>query len=717
KHEQYRHSYPFCPRAENDPLIQYARKSWFIRTSDFRDRFLANNAGINWQPGHIRDGRFGNFLENNVDWALSRERFWGTPLPIWICEKTGHMECVASYAELLAKPGVAGVDVWEAAKQADPSLRDDLRVHKPYIDAVTYQSPKDPSARMRRVTEVIDVWYDAGSMPFAQWGYPHVPGSEELLAGHFPADFISEGLDQTRGWFYALLAISTLMFGEDRSSWPHPFKNCICLGLVHGEDGLKLSKRLKNYKDPNELFDQYSADALRWSLISKNPPTTGIRMTERNVEEAQREMLIRWHNVYSFFVIYANLDGFSPCDAPAEFLAALGCDPAAVPSPAAPAERPAWRPAADRCELDRWILNELARTVVEVRSALDQYETYPAARALSSFLDGLSNWYVRRSRSRFWAGAWSADKTDAYWTLYECLLTFAQLMAPFTPFYAEATWRNLAAPLPGVPESVHMSDFPRAAAEAIDWALITDMGLTREAVTLGLNARRTANLKVRQPLGLCEIVLSDASRRHALETHRDLILEELNIKELAFAANPDEYVTYLVKPNFKVLGPKHGQNVKRIGQLLSEGSGAAFFAQMRDAGRIMLSLDGREVELGPDDVEVRLQPREGFSAAQSAEMVVVLSTEITEELRHEGWVRDFVRVVQDMRKEMNVAYDARITLAVCPQTPELAEVLRRFEAAISETVLAREIVFADSPGEGARMAETEGGGVSVLVSL
>ncbi|HNY87832.1 MAG TPA: DUF5915 domain-containing protein, partial [Candidatus Hydrogenedentes bacterium] len=599
----------------------------------------------------------------------------------------------------------------------DPSLRDDLRVHKPYIDAVTYQSPKDPSARMRRVTEVIDVWYDAGSMPFAQWGYPHVPGSEELLAGHFPADFISEGLDQTRGWFYALLAISTLMFGEDRASWPHPFKNCICLGLVHGEDGLKLSKRLKNYKDPNELFDQYSADALRWSLISKNPPTTGIRMTERNVEEAQREMLIRWHNVYSFFVIYANLDGFSPCDAPAELLAALGCDPAAVPSPAAPAERPAWRPAADRCELDRWILNELARTVVEVRSALDQYETYPAARALSSFLDGLSNWYVRRSRSRFWAGAWSADKTDAYWTLYECLLTFAQLMAPFTPFYAEATWRNLAAPLPGVPESVHMSDFPRAAAEAIDWALITDMGLTREAVTLGLNARRTANLKVRQPLGLCEIVLSDASRRHALETHRDLILEELNIKELAFAANPDEYVTYLVKPNFKVLGPKHGQNVKRIGQLLSEGSGAAFFAQMRDAGRIMLSLDGREVELGPDDVEVRLQPREGFSAAQSAEMVVVLSTEITEELRHEGWVRDFVRVVQDMRKEMNVAYDARITLAVCPQTPELAEVLRRFEAAISETVLAREIVFADSPGEGARMAETEGGGVSVLVSL
>lgn len=717
KHEQYRHSYPFCPRAENDPLIQYARKSWFIRTSEFRDRFLANNAEINWQPGHIRDGRFGNFLENNVDWALSRERFWGTPLPIWVCEKTGHMECVASYAELLAKPGVEGVDIWEAAKQADPSLRDDLRVHKPYIDAVTYQSPKDPSARMRRVTEVIDVWYDAGSMPFAQWGYPHVPGSEELLAGHFPADFISEGIDQTRGWFYALLAISTLIFGEDRTPWPHPYKNCICLGLVHGEDGLKLSKRLKNYKDPGELFDQYSADALRWSLISKNPPTTGIRMTERNVEEAQREMLIRWHNVYSFFVIYANLDGFSPSDAPAEFLAALGCDPAVIPSPAAPADRPAFRPAAERCELDQWILNELARTVIEVRSALDQYETYPAARALSSFLDGLSNWYVRRSRSRFWAGAWSADKTDAYWTLYECLVKFAQLMAPFTPFYAEATWRNLAAPLPGAPESVHISDFPRAKAEDIDWAMIADMALTREAVTLGLNARRTANLKVRQPLGLCEIVLSDPARRHAVETHRDLILEELNIKELAFTENPDEYVTYLVKPNFKVLGPKHGPNVKKIGQLLAAGSGAAFFAQMRDTGRITLPLDGQDIELGPDDVEVRLQPREGFSAAQGAEMVVVLSTEITEELRHEGWVRDFVRVVQDMRKELNVAYDARITLELSPQTPELAEVLRRFEAAISETVLAREIRLADQPGAGARMAETEGGTVSVLVRL
>ncbi len=714
KHEQYRHSYPFCPRAENDPLIQYARKSWFIRTSQFRGQFLANNHEIKWQPEHIRDGRFGNFLENNVDWALSRERYWGTPLPVWVCEKTGHMECVASYGELLAKPGIQGLDVWERAKAADPKLSDHLKVHKPYIDAVTYQSPKDPSARMRRVTEVIDVWYDAGSMPFAQWGYPHAPGSEELLRGHFPADFISEGLDQTRGWFYAMLAISTLLFGDGKTPWPHPFKNCICLGLVHGEDGLKLSKRLKNYKDPNELFEEFSADALRWSLIAKNPPTTGIRLTERNVEEAQREMLIRWHNVYSFFVIYANLDGFTPCDAPPELLAALGCDGGAG---AAPENRPAFQPVADRCELDRWIMAELDRAVVEVRRAMDNYETYPAARALSEFLDGLSNWYVRRSRARFWASDWSRDKTDAYWTLYECLLKFAQLMAPFTPFYAETTWRNLAAPLPGAVESVHLSNFPAADPASLDTGLIEEMSLTREAVNLGLSARRVANLKVRQPLGLCEIIVAGDRRRAALEKHMDLLLEELNIKRLAFTERPDEYVTYTVKPNFKALGPKFGAKVKRVGQALAEGSGAAFNAQMRDTGLLRLEVDGEMVELGPDEVEVRLQPKEGFTAAQGTAMVVVLSTEITEELRHEGWVRDFVRIVQDLRKEMNVAYDARVRVVVHTPVAELAGVLRRFEASIAETVLAREIILADKAPEGAREGETDAGPVSVAVSL
>ncbi len=343
--EQYLHDYPFCWRAEEDPLIQYPRKSWFIRTTRFRMRMLANNHEIQWLPQHIREGRFGNFLETNVDWALSRERFWGTPLPIWVCEATGYAEAVGSFAELLAKPGVSGTEVWQTAKQANPSLCDDLKVHKPYIDAVTYDSPKAPGKRMRRVSEVIDCWFDSGAMPFAQWGYPHQEGSCQRLAEQFPADFISEAIDQTRGWFYSLLAISTLLFspGDDECPaapvprppapdprppvpdfchnptppvpYPHPFRNCVVLGLMLGEDGQKMSKSKRNYREPREIFDRYGADALRWYLFSNQPPWTPIRYNERAIKESIPEFLLRLWNVYSFFVIYANIDGFNPASA------------------------------------------------------------------------------------------------------------------------------------------------------------------------------------------------------------------------------------------------------------------------------------------------------------------------------------------------------------------------------------------------------------------
>ncbi|MFM1922020.1 MAG: hypothetical protein RLZZ303_3654, partial [Candidatus Hydrogenedentota bacterium] len=492
KHEQYRHSYPFCPRADKDPLIQYARKSWFIRTSQFVKDFLANNHEVKWQPEHIRDGRFGNFLENNVDWALSRERYWGTPLPIWVCEETGKMECVSQYAELMAKPGVDGTQLWEEAKATNPDLSDHLKIHKPYIDAITYDSPFAAGARMRRVTEVIDVWFDAGSMPFAQWGYPHLPGSEEKLWSNFPADFISEAIDQTRGWFYALLAISTVVQGKTDKGWPHPFRNCVCLGHIMGEDGLKLSKRLKNYSEPALLFEKYSADALRWSFISKNPPTSSTRLAERLVEECQRELLVRWYNVFSFFVIYSNLDGFDPAGAPEDFLknytdkhggAQTGTDGQAV-----------YRPREARSELDRWILHELDRTVLDVRAAMDNYELNPAARSIVEFVDSLSNWYVRRSRARFWASGWSEDKADAYWTLYACLLDLSRMAAPFVPFFSEFTWRHLVKPLVpfGAPESVHLASYPDADASALDRELLAQMETTREVVTLGLNARRGA---------------------------------------------------------------------------------------------------------------------------------------------------------------------------------------------------------------------------------
>ncbi len=712
RHEQVRHSYPFCPRSDKDPLIQYARQSWFIQTSAFREAFLENNRHIQWQPEHIRDGRFGNFLEGNVDWALSRERYWGTPLPIWVCEKTGYQECIASYAELLGKPGVDGLDAWAKVKAEHPELSEHLKVHKPYIDAVTYQSPKDPSARMRRVSEVIDVWYDSGAMPFAQWGYPQAPGSKALFEKNFPADFISEGLDQTRGWFYAMLAISTLVFD---APLPRPYRNCICLGLVHGEDGLKLSKRLKNYKDPKILFDKYSADALRWSLMAKNPPTTANRLTERNVEEAQREILLRWYNVYSFFVIYANLDGFSPAQAPGELLASLGCEGGASLGDGPEEQRR--RPREERSELDRWILGELEQVILDCRNALDHYETYPATRGLARFLDSLSNWYVRRSRARFWAAQWQQDKADAYWTLYECLLTFAQLMAPFTPFFAETTWRNLTQPLSGAPMSVHLAPYPKADPAKVDAALLEAMEAVREAVNLGLSARRAANIKVRQPLGRCSIIPARPALRGALEANLDLILEELNLKEIEFAEKPEDYVSYEVKPNFKALGPRVGAKMKAIAAALAKSDGAALFRELQERQGIELVLDGETLLLSAEDVDVRLQARDGFAAAQSPGMVVVLSTHITDELRREGWAREFIRGVQDMRKESGLAYDARIRLTVCAPDEALLSALRDFEETIAGEVLSAGCEYVAAPPESAKTLDIDGLTVNLRLDM
>ncbi|NBW87812.1 MAG: isoleucine--tRNA ligase, partial [Planctomycetia bacterium] len=395
--EQYVHDYPFCWRADNDPLIQYPRSSWFIRTSDFREQMLANNARIEWLPEHIKDGRFGNFLETNVDWALSRERYWGTPLPIWVCEETGRAEAVPSYAALLAKPGAGGAEVFEKAKAANPGLSADLRVHKPYIDAITYDSPFAAGARMRRVPEVIDCWFDSGAMPFAQWGWPHA--GHEDFARQFPADFISEAIDQTRGWFYSQLAISTLLFGEEKTPYPHPFRTCIVLGHMLGEDGQKMSKSKRNYREPAEIFDKYGADALRWFFLAGQPPWTSIRYSERAIRESVPEFLLRLWNVYSFFVIYARIDGFDP--------AALLDSPGRLEHADLRRAR-GWSPVRERAELDRWMLSELHATAAEMVERLDRYDHYGAAGRLSALVDAVSNWFVRRSRDRFW----SAGRAD-----------------------------------------------------------------------------------------------------------------------------------------------------------------------------------------------------------------------------------------------------------------------------------------------------------------
>jgi isoleucyl-tRNA synthetase len=534
-----------------------------------------------------------------------------------------------------------------------------------------------------------------------------------MFRERFPADFISEAIDQTRGWFYALLAISTVVHGEEIATWPHPFKTCICLGHIMGEDGTKLSKRLKNYREPQELFDKYSADALRWSFFAKNPPTSTGRLSEHNVEEAQREILIRWYNVWSFFNIYANLDGFTPGNAPPEILRSAAADPDCAPPPAG--DGPAvFRPRGERAELDRWILHELDRTILEARESMDAYELNPAARAIAAYIDALSNWYVRRSRARFWAAEWTPDKADAYWTLYECLLTLARLAAPFLPFFSEVTWRNLAAPLAGAAESVHLTRYPEADATAIDRQLLEDMAATREAVRLGLSARRAENIKVRQPLGLCELVVADEGVKRGLADHIELIKEELNIKQVEFTEAADQYVSYEVKPNFKLLGPKYGKRVKAIGQALAAGDGAAFYNALQD-GALILEVEGETLELSPGEVEVRLAAKEGFAAAQGKGMVVVLATDITDELRREGWVREFIHCVQNIRKDLGLAYDARIGVTVETGDADLAAAIESNRDAIAKEVLATAIAFGAAGGANANRIEDRPVAIAVTV--
>ncbi len=686
--EQYLHDYPFCWRADEDPLIQYPRRSWFIRTTQFKDEMLANNQAINWLPEHIKEGRFGNFLESNVDWALSRERYWGTPLPVWVCEETGHQEAVDSYAELLAKPGVTGMEVWQAAKQANPEMAEDLKVHKPYIDAITYDSPKAPGKRMRRVTEVIDCWYDSGAMPFAQWGWPHQ--NQEQFAEQFPADFISEAIDQTRGWFYSQLAISTLLAGDKEShypvsSYPHPFRNCIVLGLMLGEDGQKMSKSKRNYREPNEIFEKYGADALRWYFFANQAPWTSIRYSERAIKDSIPEFLLRLWNVYSFFVIYANIDEFNPAAAVGD---ASGIGQVTAETLAGAA---GYRPAAERSELDRWVLSELQRTVRSVTEKMDAYDNFTACAALNDFVDGLSNWFVRRSRSRFWSpNKADPDKLDAYWTLYECLITTTKLVAPFTPFLAETLWQNLTGIFgEAPPESIHLCDYPIADESVIDDVLSEQMNLAREISSLGRSARMNAKLKVRQPLAKVEVILADDRYQDWLESHASLIEEELNVKQVELTGDADQYITYEVKPNFKLLGKLLGKNMPAVKKLLGQADGGQLLRELESNGEIGLTLDcGDAVKLSREQIEIGIKAKAGWAAAQGKQCVVVLATELTDELVREGWARDIVRVVQERRKELDLNYTDRIEVAVVTTDAELQKSLSENAAYIKDETLA-----------------------------
>ncbi|MFN5771010.1 MAG: isoleucine--tRNA ligase [Pirellulaceae bacterium] len=671
--DQYLHDYPFCWRAESDPLIQYPRESWFIRTTAFREAMLENNRNIAWHPEHIRDGRFGNFLESNVDWALSRERYWGTPLPIWVCDKTGQMEAIGSYDELLAKPGCQGQEVWLEAKAKQPHLVEDLKVHKPYIDAIHYDSPFATGARMRRVPEVIDCWYDSGAMPFAQWGYPH--RGRESFADQFPADFISEAIDQTRGWFYSQLAISTMLFGkqdgEETSTtnhpYPHPFKNCIVLGLMLAEwyeskDGKqrflteeearaacgkdfvaktgKMSKSLRNYRSPNEIFDRYGADALRWYFFANQPPWNSILYSERSIRDSIPEFLMRLWNVFSFFTIYAEIDRFD-------------------------ASRPR-RASAQRSELDRWMLGELALANQRCIESMDHFDNYTACQALTDLVENLSNWYVRRSRSRYWSDDHqSHDKWDAYWTLAECLTTISQLIAPFTPFLAETLWQAMQKGLSlDGPQSVHLSDYPTPDPSRIDPQLSQRMRLLREIASLGRSARMDAKLKVRQPLSRVEVTLADATHRAWLETHDEILREELNVKAIDYTSGASPYIEYQIQPNFRKLGPKIGSQLPKLKAALASLEGGSVLREMNQHGTYRMTLGDQVIELDADDLQVRLKARDGWAAAQGKQCVVVLATEITDALRQEGIVKDAIRAIQELRKKSQCRFTDRIVLQI-----------------------------------------------------
>jgi isoleucyl-tRNA synthetase len=638
-----RHTYPFCWRCDT-PLVYYARPAWYVRTTKFRDHLLAENEGVNWYPDHIKHGRYGDWLANNVDWSLSRERFWGTPLPIWICPN-GHETAVGSLEELST---LAGRDLT------------DIDPHRPGIDEVTFPCPSC-AQEARRVPYLIDVWFDAGAMPYAQWGY-RGPGSpaEETFVKRFPADFIAEGLDQTRGWFYTLMAEAVLLFGRNS------YRNVVCLGLLLDAQGQKMSKRLGNTVDPATVLDEFGADALRWFLIAGGSPWADRRVSMDGFGQIVRQFLLTLWNTYAFFVTYANVD--HP-------------DLAAAPLPS---ERPV---------LDRWVLSQLNRTVAVCRETMDAYDATRAGKVIAEFVEDLSNWYVRRSRRRFWdpgrSGASSADKASAYATLHQSLTTVAALLAPITPFIAEELYRNLVAePDPAAPESVHLTDFPMARPELIDDRLDRAMAVAREIVTLGRQVRTEAKVRVRQPLAHAAVHV--AGDPDALAPLLSLVAEELNVKGVRFAESAEELSGWRAKPNYGLLGPKLGKLVQGLGKILAQDDGA-IAGRLATGESVELSVDGRVVVVGPADVELVQQPREGWAVGSDGTVTVALDLEVTDDLRREGLVRELVRSVQDLRKSAGLDVTDRIVLGI-EAGPDLQAAVREHQASLASEVLAVDVL-------------------------
>ena len=637
----FEHSYPHCWRC-GTPLIYYARESWFIKMTAVKDDLIRNNNTINWIPESIGKGRFGDWLENVQDWGISRNRYWGTPLNIWECS-CGHMHSIGSIEEL---------------KSMSHNCPDDIELHRPYIDAVTITCP-ECGGEMKRVPEVIDCWYDSGAMPFAQHHYPFE--NQELFKSQFPADFISEAVDQTRGWFYSLLAISTLIFNKA------PYKNVIVLGHVQDENGQKMSKSKGNAVDPFEALKAYGADAIRWYFYINSAPWLPNRFHGKAVVEGQRKFMGTLWNTYAFFVLYANIDNFDATKYSLEY------DKLSV--------------------MDKWLLSKLNTLIKTVDSDLNDYKIPEAARALQDFVDGMSNWYVRRCRERFWAKDMPQDKINAYMTLYTALVTVSKVAAPMIPFMTEEIYQNLVRSIdPNAEESVHLTKFPAANEEYIDKELEKNMDTVLDVVVEGRSARNTANIKNRQPIGTiyvkCDAELNDM--------YREIIAEELNVKKVVLTDDVEGFTDYNFKPQLRTLGKKYGKLIPKITAYLAGVNGSEFMAQLKN-GKAEFEIDGTPIELTLDDVLVSTAKKEGFVSESEYGVTVVLDTNLTPELIEEGFVREIVSKLQTMRKEAGFEVMDRIRV-YCSGNNKLIDIIARNSDSIKGDVLADDIIFSATAG-------------------
>ena len=639
---KFEHSYPHCWRC-NTPLIYYARESWFIKMTAVKDHLIANNNTINWIPESIGKGRFGDWLENVQDWGLSRNRYWGTPLPVWQCE-CGHQDCIGSIEEL---------------KEKADNCPDDIELHRPYIDAVTIKCPKC-GKEMHRVPEVIDCWFDSGSMPFAQHHYPFE--NKETFEKQFPAQFISEAVDQTRGWFYSLLAISTLLFNKA------PYENVIVLGLVQDENGQKMSKSKGNAVDPFDALQTYGADAIRWYFYTSSAPWLPSRFAGKTVVEGQRKFMGTLWNTYAFFVLYANIDNFDATKYSLEY------EKLAV--------------------MDKWLLSRLESTVKAVDDNLENYRIPEAAKALQSFVDDMSNWYVRRSRERFWAKGMEQDKINAYMTLYTALVTVAKAAAPMIPFMTEDIYQNLVKSIDAsAPESIHLCDFPEVHENWIDPKMEEDMADLLEIVVMGRAARNTANIKNRQPIGTMYV----KSEFQLSEFYKEIIEDELNVKEVVFKDDIADFISYSFKPQMRTVGPKYGKLLNKIKTVLSELDGNKAMAELKSTGELKLDIDGQEIVLLEEDLLIDMAQMEGYVSESDHTITVVLDTNLTPELIEEGFVRELVSKIQTMRKEAGFEVMDKIRV-YAKDNDKIVDIMKNHGDEIKSEVLAEDIVTGETKG-------------------